>query len=99
MSEMFGGMVIEVETDKYGFLTCDHSASSYGLPVFVPLDSHTRRPNGDAARGPGEVGLLVSVGWAGFLGRQTAGDVFGEYTGWSEALRDACLRAGWKFAS
>ena len=46
---MKGAVVKDVENNRYGLLTTDHAASSYGLPVFVPLDDQYQ-PTGESAR-------------------------------------------------
>jgi hypothetical protein len=43
-----------------GILTVEHAASSYGQPVFVPIDENNE-PTGAAARGVAEVGPLTGV--------------------------------------
>jgi hypothetical protein len=89
--KMFGAIVRETATGQYGILTCDHSTSSYRLPVFVPLNSEYL-PTGEDARGSGEVGNLITCGYVGELPVQG-----GEHIGWSEDFRDRVIAAGFKF--
>jgi hypothetical protein len=91
--KMFGAVVREGHTGRYGFLTCDHSSSSYRLPVFVPLDSNYE-PTGHEALGSGEIGNIISCGYVGELPVQG-----GHNLGWSEEFRDRVLAAGFKFGT
>ena len=85
------GAIVRSNTAGYGLLTTDHAASSYGLPVFVPLNTHYE-PSGDPAMGPAEVGPLTSCAWVGELPLAgNPGDL------WSPELRDAVLAAGFTF--
>ena len=88
---MFGAIVKEIRSSQYGFLTTEHSASSYGLPVFVPLNNKYE-PNGEDARGSGEVGGLITCGYVGDLPLKG-----GKHVGWSADFRDAVLAAGFRF--
>jgi hypothetical protein len=89
--KMKGAIVAISATGEYGLLTCDSSASSYGLPVFVPLDGQYR-PTGEPARGAGEVGPLTSCGFVGELPIEGATN-----TGWSAEFSEACLAAGFRW--
>jgi len=89
---MKGAVVKDVENNRYGLLTTDHAASSYGLPVFVPLDDQYQ-PTGESARGPGEVGNLLDCGYVGVLPMDR-----GKHEGWSREFSEAVIRAGYRFA-
>lgn len=91
---MFGAIVQITSSMENGLLTTDHSASSYGLPVFVPLDGNYI-PTGEPARGSGEVGNLISCGYVGELPSK-AGDrlPFSAHQGWTEEFSNAVRSAG-----
>jgi hypothetical protein len=89
---MKGAIVKDVENNRYGLLTPDHASSSYGRPVFVPLDDQYQ-PTGEPARGPGEVGNLLDCGYVGALPMDR-----GKREGWTGAFSEAVIRAGYRFA-
>lgn len=92
---MFGALVKEDETGKYGLLTNDHSASCNGWPVFVPLDS-AYRPTGEDACLPVEVGTLTSGGGLFEVSPET-GIAGAENFLWNPDFKNAVLRAGFRF--
>ena len=91
---MFGAIVQITSTMENGFLTTDHSASSYGLPVFVPLDENYI-PTGEPARGSGEVGNLISCGYVGELPSKAGERLpFWAHQSWTTEFTDAVRSAG-----
>lgn len=88
---MNGAIVQISQSGEYGLLTCDHATSSYGLPIFLPLDS-AYCPSGAPARGSAEVGELTSCGYVGEL------PVWENiHVGWSTYFAEAVRAAGFRF--